>query len=494
MWGRSVEPAAPSAERADPTRVAAVLRIFSRLVAASVDAGGVDPVVVLGGAPEEALRVRADEQSRRWQRGEESSRRRRWSVAPGQVPEGPARRRRRRRRESAARTAGVPTLTPRTRPQHRDQLGRADGDGHERGDVRDGREGGADAADDGVKALSANLRPMSDLLVRAARGERTQRPPVWLMRQAGRYIPEYREIRSEYTFLEAIRDPAVAERITLLPWDRFEPDGLVMYSDILVALEPLGFDYHIESGVGPVVENPVTGPDLAERPREDVAETLDYVGRLLDRLDDTVGDDAAVIGFAGGPFTLASYAVAGEPSRNHVPVRRFRAEHPDAFRTLLDAIADVVREFLEFQIARGADVVQLFDTYAGLLGPADYREFVLPLHRRILDGLDAPTIVFVRNMNGRLDALRESGADVVGLDWTVDVADARARLGDVPVQGNLDPSHLYGDPADVRRRTRDVIAKAGDAGHILNLGHGVDKDTPVENVRAFVETAKGVER
>ncbi len=335
---------------------------------------------------------------------------------------------------------------------------------------------------------------MSDLLVRAARGERTERPPVWLMRQAGRYIPEYREIRSEYTFLEAIRDPEVAERITLLPWERFRPDGLVMYSDILVALEPLGFDYHIESGVGPVVENPVTGPALADRPRADVAETLDYVGRLLDRLDDSVGDEAAILGFAGGPFTLASYAVAGEPSRNHVPVRRFRAEHPDAFRTLLDAIADVVREFLEFQIARGADVVQLFDTYASLLGPADYREFVLPLHRRILDGLDAPSVVFVRNMAGRLDTLRESGADVVGLDWTVDVADARAELGDVPVQGNLDPAHLFGDPADVRRRTREVIAEAGDAGHILNLGHGVDKDTPVENVRAFVETAKEVER
>ena len=335
---------------------------------------------------------------------------------------------------------------------------------------------------------------MSDLLVRAARGERTERPPVWLMRQAGRYIPEYREIRSDYTFLEAIRDPEVAERITLLPWERFRPDGLVMYSDILVVLEPLGFDYHIESGVGPVVENPVTGPDLAERPRDDVAETLDYVGRLLDRLNDSVGDETAIIGFAGGPFTLASYAVAGEPSRNHVPVRRFRAEHPDAFRTLLDAIADVVREFLKYQVARGADVVQLFDTYASLLGPADYREFVLPLHRRILDGLDVPTIAFVRNMDGRLDSLRESGADVVGLDWTVDVADARAELGDVPVQGNLDPAHLFGDPADVRRRTRAVIESAGESGHILNLGHGVNKDTPVENVRAFVETAKEIER
>jgi len=335
---------------------------------------------------------------------------------------------------------------------------------------------------------------MDNLLVRAARGERTERPPVWLMRQAGRHIPEYREIREEYSFLEAIKTPGVAEEITMLPWEYYRPDGLVMFSDILTVLEPLGFSYHIESGVGPVVENPVSGPGDVDREHGDVARELDYVGELLVRLDRRVGDETGIVGFAGGPFTLASYAVAGGPSRTNMPLRKLRAQHPDAFRTLLSAFADVVRDYLEFQIGNGADVVQLFDTYAGTLTPADYREFVLPLHREILADLTAPSIVFVRRMGGRLDLLADSGADVVGLDWTVDMAKARDELGDTAVQGNLDPSSLFGDPAFVRERTREVIGKAGPRGHILNLGHGVHKDTPVESVEAFVETAKSVER
>lgn len=331
---------------------------------------------------------------------------------------------------------------------------------------------------------------MEKLLVRAARGERTERPPVWLMRQAGRHIPEYREIRDAYSFLEAIKTPEVAAEITLLPWEYYRPDGLVMFSDILTVLEPLGFDYRIESGVGPVVENPVSGPDNVDREPGDVAEEISYVGELLDRLDERVGDETALIGFAGGPFTLASYAVAGEPSRTHLPLRKLRARHPEAFRTLLSAFADVVREYLQFQIDHGADVVQLFDTYAATLSPADYREFLLPLHRRILADLDAPSIVFVRRMNGRLEQLEATGADVIGLDWTVELGQARQRLGDRPVQGNLDPSYLFGDPSFVRERTREVIEAAGPRGHILNLGHGVDKATPVESVEAFVDTAK----
>ncbi len=335
---------------------------------------------------------------------------------------------------------------------------------------------------------------MRDLFLRAARGERTERPPVWLMRQAGRYIPEYREIRSEHTFYEAITTPEVAERVTMLPWELFEPDGIVMYSDILTALEPLGFSYHIESGVGPVVENPVEGPADVDRERAPVDETLPYVGELLERLQERLDGRAAVLGFAGGPFTLAAYAAQGEPSRNFMALRRLRVADPDAFRTLLSSFADVVAEYLAYQVDHGADVVKLFDTYAGLLGPDDYREFLLPLHQRILESVDAPTIVFARNMGGRLDLLEESGADVVALDWTVDMASAREHLGETPVQGNLDPAVLLGDEESVRERTREVIDAAGPSGHVLNLGHGVDRETPVENVRAFVETAKSVDR
>jgi len=335
---------------------------------------------------------------------------------------------------------------------------------------------------------------MDHLLVRAARGEWTERPPVWLMRQAGRHIPEYRDIREEYSFLEAIKTPAVAEEITLLPWEYYRPDGVVMFSDILTVLEPLGFSYHIESGVGPVVENPIGGPGDCDRSHDDVARELDYVGELLVRLNERVGSETAVIGFAGGPFTLASYAAAGGPSRTNMPLRKLRARDPEAFRTLLSSFADVVRDYLAFQIEKGADVVQLFDTYAGVLPPEEYREFVLPLHREILADLGAPSIVFVRRMGGRLDLLADSGADVVGLDWTVGMGEAREQLGDRPVQGNLDPSYLFGDPTFVRERTREIIEAAGPEGHILNLGHGVNKDTPVESVRAFVETAKSVDR
>jgi uroporphyrinogen decarboxylase len=329
---------------------------------------------------------------------------------------------------------------------------------------------------------------MKDLFLRAARGERTERPPVWLMRQAGRYLPEYREVREEYTFREAISTPEIAERVSLQPYERFAPDGVVMYSDILVTLEPLGFEYRIESGVGPVVENPVETSEDAERERRDVREELDYVGEVLERLSARLGDDAATVGFAGGPFTVASYVFDGGRDE----ARRFRARHPDAFADLLEAFADVTEEYLSFQEESGADVVQLFDTWAGELSPEDYREYVLPHHRRLFDSVDAPAVLFVRNPN--LGLVSGTGADVVSLDWTVDMAEAREELGDTPVQGNLDPARLFGTPESVRSETERVIEKAGEAGHILNLGHGVMRNTPVKNVEEFVETAKRVER
>jgi len=334
---------------------------------------------------------------------------------------------------------------------------------------------------------------MKDRFLRAARGEATDRPPVWLMRQAGRYLPEYQAIRADYTFREAISTPDVAEEITLQPFERFGVDGVVMYSDILVALEPLGIDYHLESGVGPVIDDPIETPADIPSGAAPVAERLDYVGSLLERVTERVGDQAATLGFAGGPFTLASYAVAGEPSKSHVPVRGFRAAHPDAFEDLLETFTEVITEFLHYQVEHGADAVQLFDTYAGLLGPADYREYILPLHREILSAVDVPTILFVRNMGGRLPTLAESGADVVSLDWTVEMDSARETLGDQPVQGNLDPTDLLGKPEFVRERTKAVIEAAGPEGHILNLGHGIDRRTPVESVEAFVETAKSWE-
>lgn len=338
---------------------------------------------------------------------------------------------------------------------------------------------------------------MKELFLRAARGERTERPPVWMMRQAGRYLPEYREVREEHSFRKAIETPEVAECVSLQPYERFAPDGVVMYSDILVTLEPLGFDYRVESGVGPVVENPVEGPEDVKRGQErgDVRVDLSFVGELLERLSATLGDEAATIGFAGGPFTVASYVFEGDGNQmrqGRDGIRRFRVRHPDDFERLLREFADVTKEYLRYQQESGADVLQLFDTWAGVLPPEDYREHVLPLHEELFDAVDLPTILFVRNPD--LDLMRESGADVLSLDWTVDMAEARSELGDIPVQGNLDPSYLLGSRETVRRETERVIEKAGDSGHILNLGHGVMRETPVGNVAEFFETAKSVER
>ncbi|MFO7834770.1 MAG: uroporphyrinogen decarboxylase [Halohasta sp.] len=330
---------------------------------------------------------------------------------------------------------------------------------------------------------------MATRFAQAVEGAQLDRPPVWMMRQAGRYLPEYREIREEYSFLEAISTPEIAAEITLQPYERFQPDGVVMYSDILTVLEPLGFDYHLESGVGPVVENPVDSAADTDRPHGDVREELWYVGDLIERLTAAVDASTAVLGFAGGPFTLSAYVCEGQSSRTFMALRRLRAEQPAAFEQLLDAFTEILIEYVAYQEDAGADVIQLFDTYAGLLSPADYREFVLPRHQRIFEAVDVPTIVFARNMGGNLDLLADSGADVVGLDWTVDIERARTELGDTPVQGNLDPALLYGEPSDVKTRTKAVIEAAGDRGHILNLGHGVDRNTPVENVAAFFEAA-----
>ncbi len=332
---------------------------------------------------------------------------------------------------------------------------------------------------------------MRERFIAAANGEETDRPPVWMMRQAGRYLPEYRALREDYSFLEAISTPDVATEISLQPWHRFHPDGVVMYSDILTILEPLGFEYHLESGVGPVIENPINRPEQTDRSISDVQATLPYVGTILRRLSDRLGEQAAVIGFAGGPFTLAAYATEGTPSKSYMALRRLRMAHPDAFDRLLERLTTALAEYLTYQVAAGADVIQLFDTYAGLLSPAGYREDLLPYHKRLCAAVDVPTILFARNMGGRLELLAESGADVIGLDWTVGLSTATPQLSDQAVQGNLDPAALYGSPTQVRKRTKAMLERAPEQGYIANLGHGIDRETPIENVKAFFETIRG---
>ncbi len=353
-----------------------------------------------------------------------------------------------------------------------------------------GTGNGTDGGDQGNYVCLTIGHYMKQLFLRAARGDQTQRPPAWMMRQAGRYLPEYRDLREDYSFLEAISTPEVATEISLQPWRRFRPDGVVMYSDILTILEPLGFQYHLESGVGPVIENPITEPSDTDRRHEDVADHLWYVGELLERLTETLGKQAAVLGFTGGPFTLAAYACEGTPSRTFMSVRRLRARDPEAFDRLLERLTDAIVDYVSFQVAAGADCIQIFDTYAGLLCPQDYREFLLPYHQEIVAATDVPTIMFARNMSGHIDLLAQSHAEVIGLDWTTTIEQAQEQLTGQAIQGNLDPALLYGDPQQVRERTAAVIEAADSRGHILNLGHGIDRETPIENVEAFFETAR----
>lgn len=335
---------------------------------------------------------------------------------------------------------------------------------------------------------------MHPLFERAIQGEPTERPPVWLMRQAGRYLPRYRELRESYTFREAISDPEVATEISLLPYERFGVDGVIMYSDILTILDPLDVDYRIESGVGPVIEQPITDRDALPDGHAKMKDAVSYVGDLLSRLSTTLGDDATTIGFAGGPFTVASYLVAGEPTRSHTPLRRLRVEDPDLWEDLLEVLTDATVDYVTYQQASGAEVIQLFDTYAGHLTSDAYREWILPLHQRILDAVDVPTIIFARGMSGHLEDLAATGADVVSVDWTIDIDRAREELGPaVPVQGNLDPIELLAPTERIVETTRAVINRAGPRGHILNLGHGIERSTPPAHVQTFVETAKSHE-
>lgn len=328
-----------------------------------------------------------------------------------------------------------------------------------------------------------------ELLLRAARGEPTPRPPVWVMRGAGRYLPGYRALRADHSFQEAVRTPEVAARATLLPYERFDPDAVILFADVLGVARALGFSYRIESGVGPVVDDPIEDPTDVPTETRPIREVCGYAGETVARVADEL-DDTGVIGYAGGPFTVATYLLGAASARSKMGLRRFRTEHPDAFRRLLDRLSTAIGESLAMQADRGADVVQLFDTRAAFLSPQAYREWLLPCYRTIFRAVDVPTILFSRYPGGHLDALADSGADVLSLDWTVDLERARAQLGEYPVQGNLDPAVLFGDHETIRERTRAAIRAGGQAGYVCNLGHGVHRDTPPAAVERFVDTVK----
>ncbi len=326
-------------------------------------------------------------------------------------------------------------------------------------------------------------------LLSAIAREPLDRPPVWFMRQAGRYLPEYREVRSRHSFQDAVRDPAIASAITLQPWRRFDVDAAIIFSDIMTPLEGLGID--VAFTPGPTLD-PMTIGEVAALDSLDSG-AVDFVGEAIGLVRNHLPDDRAVIGFAGAPVTLAAYLLEGGGSKTFLQLRRAVIGDPEATSDALMSLGRSMHTYLGSQIAAGADVVMLFDSWAGMLSRDEWERFALPAARAALDGLDAPTIYFAPHGPHLLDSVAAVGADAYGVDWRLPLDEAWRRIGhDHAIQGNLDPAVLLTDPATVRSATERVLNEAaGRPGHIFNLGHGIDRATPIDNVAAMVATVKG---
>jgi uroporphyrinogen decarboxylase len=335
--------------------------------------------------------------------------------------------------------------------------------------------------------------PSAKRFLDACYGRPVDRAPAWMMRQAGRYLPEYREVRGRVSFLELCRDVDLAAEVSLQPFRRFAPDGVVFFSDILVPVQAMGA--RVEFGrEGPRLSHPVrTGDDVLRLRRFDPAGELRFTGGILKKLRGELGDSAAVIGFAGAPWTLACYLVEGGGSKSFAAIKQMMGWGQRTLEGLLNLLADVVGDVLSYQIASGAQVVQLFDTWAGELSREDYRRWALPAVTRAIAGIrreGQPVLLYVNGSAHLLEAMNESGADVLSIDWRLPLSEARKRLPTRPLQGNLDPGTLLAGTRDVRRRVRSMLAETGGIAHVVNLGHGVLPQTPIESVEAFFATVR----
>jgi uroporphyrinogen decarboxylase len=338
---------------------------------------------------------------------------------------------------------------------------------------------------------------INDLLLRASRREPVERTPVWIMRQAGRYLPEYRAIRAKTDFLTLCKTPELAAEVSIQPVDIVGVDACIIFSDILVVPEAMGMKLFVEEGKGgPRFENPVrSAADIARLGIPDPNRELKYLMDALRLVRKNLNNRVPLIGFAGSPWTLATYIVEGKGSKNFHAVKELIYSHPKDAHVLLDKIARAVASCLNAQIEAGAQAVQIFDTWGGILPPDEFREFSLQYTEQVLKLLKrngAPVIVFCKDCAHSLEAIADSGCEVVGLDSSADMAKARMMIGSyVALQGNLDPALLYASPERIREGVKMVLNKFGKGpGHIFNLGHGVPPDVPVEHVRALVQAVQ----
>ena len=334
--------------------------------------------------------------------------------------------------------------------------------------------------------------PLRDsIFMRACRREATSVTPVWLMRQAGRYMREYRQVRARRAFLEMCRDPDLVTQITVYAVDRLGVDAAIIFADLLLPVQGTGLTLAYTRGEGPSIDPPLRTPEDVDRLREpDLEETVGYVFEAIRRTRRALRPHVPLLGFAGAPFTLASYMIEGGGSTHYVKTKSFFMKDPGAWHALLEKLSRITIAYLNAQIAAGAQAVQLFDTWVGCLAADDYREFVLPHTKRVLDAVapGTPVIHFGTGTATLLPLMREAGGGVVGLDWRVDLVDAWNGLGDVAVQGNMDPTVLFAPREEMRRRAFDLLRRVGGRpGHIFNLGHGILPHTPLDNVLALVD-------
>jgi uroporphyrinogen decarboxylase len=334
---------------------------------------------------------------------------------------------------------------------------------------------------------------MNDTFLRACRGEEVDYTPVWLMRQAGRYLPEYRAVRSNIDFLALCKNPQLAAEVTLQPVDILGVDAAILFSDILIPVEAMGMRLEFSDKEGPVLSEPVRSKASVDRLIiPDVEGDLPFIFETIRILRKELENKVPLIGFSGAPFTLATYMVEGGSSKHFLNTKKMMFQNNVVFGYLMEKITDVIISYVSAQIKAGAQAVQLFDTWAGMLAPVDYKKFAFPYIRKAISELKkegVPVIYFVNDCAGILKEVKKTGADVVGIDWRIDFADAVKKLGKkMVVQGNLDPCALFLPEEKIEERVKDILWKGEAAkGHIFNLGHGVLPQTPVENVAAMVE-------
>jgi uroporphyrinogen decarboxylase len=332
----------------------------------------------------------------------------------------------------------------------------------------------------------------NSLFVRAAKAQPTERTPIWLMRQAGRYMPEYRTVRKRYSLIEICKKPEVAAQVTIEAAEILKVDAAIIFADLLLPLEVMGLPFHFTAGEGPKIEKPVrTRADIAHLCTDRAAD-LGYVAEAVKLVCQHFGDRLPVIGFCGAPFTLASYMIEGGGSRNYVFTKKMMYSSPDSWNELMRKLVSVTAEYSTEQVRAGADTIQIFDSWVGCLSVEDYRRYVLPHSTDLVKRLQktgVPIIYFGTDSATLLPSMKEAGAEVIGLDWRIPLDTGWQSMGfQGAVQGNLDPVLLFADWKDLKPRAEDILRRAaGRPGHIFNLGHGILPETPVDNVKALCD-------